>query len=751
MRSFIFAGLLLCAIVPSIAQSQDFRRLPHLRWSKLAGVTYFDYVREESLLSGQDAFRFGGLLTDLQTGRSLTQRILVDSRLAWDGQTNMLTSGWARFYTNSYDLRKTFFLLPRENGIVIPGTYQVFFPSTTDGIRGFKLDNLHNPASVQSIPGNRPVRNYFCRDGRTIVSSTPDGFEIWDHATNSTLKTISLGFLPASFSVFEDENTIVLNNGGRVRVYDMVTGQEQIIPIYADSGTNSIVAAYVTPDRKKVVYVTSRGVAALYNTETRKSTAINGLGSVFAVTKIQNRNSLVFFGYRPVELDLATLNTREIVGGFTWNSDHTLQISSDGLTGALCRRGEMHVYGLNAGEYYGGWPTEADRQGASDLSEDGNVLAVLAPAKSIHLVSATPQPRAIFSFPPPANAYRVLLNSGGSRLAVLGSQGQIDLYDLNLRQRYATISATGGWAIPWSGNFGEDEFYAVSIDGRIQLVNWNTGLIRSHFIFPNSIYHLKENRDTSEMVTLAPNNLFEVHDRASGLLKRSRILTSFRNDSLRDFSVDGKFGVEVRFGTLTWHDFLTNEFVTYDYDDLHPMRGLVLDPSGREATISTDGGLLRVINPFLEVSTSLKATFLNMLPSKASRAAATVRLFSYESGALIEEMTVAVNGGRSQHQLQPNRPTYVQGVLACPGFLARRTNVARIENGDYNVSAYLLGGDADGDNEVTIFDYILLSQAYGSLEGDSFWNPDVDFDFDGGVTMFDYIELSKNFGKVGDV
>ncbi|MGQ9542334.1 MAG: hypothetical protein ACUVTY_14780 [Armatimonadota bacterium] len=47
----------------------------------------------------------------------------------------------------------------------------------------------------------------------------------------------------------------------------------------------------------------------------------------------------------------------------------------------------------------------------------------------------------------------------------------------------------------------------------------------------------------------------------------------------------------------------------------------------------------------------------------------------------------------------------------------------------------LLNADIDGDNEVTLFDFGLLVDAFGSTPGDPNWNPDADLDGDDEVTL----------------
>lgn len=61
----------------------------------------------------------------------------------------------------------------------------------------------------------------------------------------------------------------------------------------------------------------------------------------------------------------------------------------------------------------------------------------------------------------------------------------------------------------------------------------------------------------------------------------------------------------------------------------------------------------------------------------------------------------------------------------------------------------LTNGDIDGDNEVTLFDFGALVAAFGSVPGDSGWNPDADLDGDEEVTLFDFGVLVRNFGAVG--
>ncbi len=63
----------------------------------------------------------------------------------------------------------------------------------------------------------------------------------------------------------------------------------------------------------------------------------------------------------------------------------------------------------------------------------------------------------------------------------------------------------------------------------------------------------------------------------------------------------------------------------------------------------------------------------------------------------------------------------------------------------------LINGDIDDDNAITVFDYIELSNAFDSSEGDSNFNVRADLDRDGSVSVFDYILVSQNFDTDGDL
>jgi len=68
-----------------------------------------------------------------------------------------------------------------------------------------------------------------------------------------------------------------------------------------------------------------------------------------------------------------------------------------------------------------------------------------------------------------------------------------------------------------------------------------------------------------------------------------------------------------------------------------------------------------------------------------------------------------------------------------------------------NVNLSLINGDIDGDDSITIFDYIEISNGFDTVAGDPGYSYFADLDKDLSITIFDYIILSNNFDLGGDV
>lgn len=83
-------------------------------------------------------------------------------------------------------------------------------------------------------------------------------------------------------------------------------------------------------------------------------------------------------------------------------------------------------------------------------------------------------------------------------------------------------------------------------------------------------------------------------------------------------------------------------------------------------------------------------------------------------------------------------------------WLRKRATVQVGDSGASGMTVSLTNGDSDGDNEVAIGDFAMISSSFGKCEGEPGFNPDADLNGDGCVDIGDFAIMSANFGDVGD-
>ncbi|MCC6427578.1 MAG: hypothetical protein IT435_12245 [Phycisphaerales bacterium] len=111
-------------------------------------------------------------------------------------------------------------------------------------------------------------------------------------------------------------------------------------------------------------------------------------------------------------------------------------------------------------------------------------------------------------------------------------------------------------------------------------------------------------------------------------------------------------------------------------------------------------------------------------------------------------MTPRIDGYFSFKTAQ--RGTFTIGAKGTHWLRKLTSGVSITNAGASGLSFSLTNGDADGDNEVAIGDYAVLSFAFNSTPGTPTWSPNADFNADGAVDIGDYAILSANFGLAGD-
>ncbi len=122
----------------------------------------------------------------------------------------------------------------------------------------------------------------------------------------------------------------------------------------------------------------------------------------------------------------------------------------------------------------------------------------------------------------------------------------------------------------------------------------------------------------------------------------------------------------------------------------------------------------------------------------------------YQNSNLVHT-TTAVLGVNGSYSVASPVAGVAQVRIKGRTWLAERSgNLTLTANAVTPLNMTLINGDCDGDNAVTIFDYIEISNAFDSGPLDANWNPNADLDGDQLVSIFDYIILSDNFDRQGD-
>ncbi|MCS6831792.1 MAG: hypothetical protein NZ749_14270, partial [bacterium] len=141
---------------------------------------------------------------------------------------------------------------------------------------------------------------------------------------------------------------------------------------------------------------------------------------------------------------------------------------------------------------------------------------------------------------------------------------------------------------------------------------------------------------------------------------------------------------------------------------------------------------------------------VNLLSFGGNPASVPVELQIRAPGTLapLQVHTLSLNASGAYSLVAPLDGVYDLSAKASHWLRQTLPNVSIMGAGVADFS--LLNGDIDGDNEVTLFDFGALVAAFGTVPGDSGWNPEADLDGDEEVTLFDFGILVSNFGAVGD-
>ena len=136
----------------------------------------------------------------------------------------------------------------------------------------------------------------------------------------------------------------------------------------------------------------------------------------------------------------------------------------------------------------------------------------------------------------------------------------------------------------------------------------------------------------------------------------------------------------------------------------------------------------------------------------ASPEGVPVVLELWSDSVLVETLPPVDLGPSSAFSFMTVRRGFYSLAAKGPTWLRRRTagTISITSAGVSGITMELTNGDCDGDNEVAIGDYAVLSGAYGTSPGDPLWDAFADLNGDTSVDIGDFAILSAHYGETGE-
>lgn len=168
---------------------------------------------------------------------------------------------------------------------------------------------------------------------------------------------------------------------------------------------------------------------------------------------------------------------------------------------------------------------------------------------------------------------------------------------------------------------------------------------------------------------------------------------------------------------------------------------------GPKRTNAEDRTIFAVALPVL--STTGTVTLLNYSASPLGRTV-TFEIRQPGTANVVETHVVTLDANGSYSFSTTLSGLYDITAKASHWLRQKRTNQTLGGPQLVGVNYQLVNGDIDGNNAVGLGDFAQLRAAFGSVPGDSNWNPEADLDGSGSVGLGDFSILRKNFGRAGD-
>jgi len=191
----------------------------------------------------------------------------------------------------------------------------------------------------------------------------------------------------------------------------------------------------------------------------------------------------------------------------------------------------------------------------------------------------------------------------------------------------------------------------------------------------------------------------------------------------------------------------TGSLVVYTHVDLPAD----LDSGAATLTVVTNG--ITGSNPQAVTVTSklVKGTVtLQNYTATRNLVPVTIEIRNVGSTTPLDSQTVTLDAnGNFQMATTLAAGTYDITAKGSPWLRERLSSQTLTATGISGLSYSLINGDINGDNTISLADFGKLKLAYGSVPGDSNWNPNADLDGNGSVGLSDFGILKLHYGQSG--
>lgn len=286
-------------------------------------------------------------------------------------------------------------------------------------------------------------------------------------------------------------------------------------------------------------------------------------------------------------------------------------------------------------------------------------------------------------------------------------------------------------------NFVPNDYPAAA--GRIKLCTWASGDFYDATISPDGMGTYNISMPTYRRTLPGGPEGFVYVPQGSPLMPNTMLVSEYSAGLVGAYEVDANGDPEI----ITRRTFISGLFGA---------EGAFVDPLTGDFLFSTFGGgqQVVVVRGFATPAILQGTVALQDFSGDPTGTPVAVEVRNPGSLVPLETHNVTLDGSGS-FSVQTSRAPGAYDVACKPSHWLRRTlSAVNFTSTGASVAFAVINGDCDGDNEITIGDYAVLSAAFGSVPGDPNWDPNADLDGDGEVTIGDYAILSSNFGQVGD-